>query len=92
MAGPSHLSRLIILIILGEEYKSRSSSLSNFLHSPVTSSLFGPKISSSAPCSQTPSVYVAPLMSETTFHTHTEREAKLFTFHTMLSDNIFADL
>jgi hypothetical protein len=27
---------LIILIILGEEYKSRSSSLCNFLHSPVT--------------------------------------------------------
>jgi hypothetical protein len=33
---------LIILIILGEEYKSRSSSLCSFLHSPVTSSLFGP--------------------------------------------------
>jgi hypothetical protein len=31
---------LIILIILGEEYKSRSSSLSSFLHSPVTSSLY----------------------------------------------------
>jgi hypothetical protein len=35
---------LIILIILGEEYKSRSFSLCNFLHSPVTSSLFGPNI------------------------------------------------
>jgi hypothetical protein len=35
---------LIILIILGEEYKSRSSSLCNFLCSPVTSSLFGPNI------------------------------------------------
>jgi hypothetical protein len=33
---------LIILIILGEEYKSRSSSLCSFLHPPVTSSLFGP--------------------------------------------------
>jgi hypothetical protein len=46
---------LIILIILGEEYKLRSSSLCNFLHSPVISSLFGPniQISSSAPCSQT---------------------------------------
>jgi hypothetical protein len=33
---------LNILIILGEEYKSRSSSLCSFLHSPVTSSLFGP--------------------------------------------------
>jgi hypothetical protein len=33
---------LIILIKLGEEYKSRSSSLCNFLHFPVTSSLFSP--------------------------------------------------
>jgi hypothetical protein len=33
------------------------------------------KISSSAPCSQTPSVYISPLMSETKYHTHTEPEA-----------------
>jgi hypothetical protein len=35
---------LIILIMLGKEYKLRSSSLCNFLYSPVTSSLFGPNI------------------------------------------------
>jgi hypothetical protein len=34
------------------EYKSRSS-LCNFLHSPVTSSLL-------EPCSQTPSIYALP--------------------------------
>jgi hypothetical protein len=33
---------LIILILLGEQYKSRSSSLCSFLHHPVTSSHFGP--------------------------------------------------
>jgi hypothetical protein len=43
---PAHLTllRLIILIILGEEYKPRSSSLCSFLHPPDTSSLLGPNI------------------------------------------------
>jgi hypothetical protein len=40
-------------MISGDEYKLWSSSLCNFLHSPVTSSLLGP-IFSLGPCSQTP--------------------------------------
>jgi hypothetical protein len=55
----------IIIIILGAEYKLWSSSLCRFLQPPVNSSLFGQTFSS-APCSQTPSVYVPPLMLETT--------------------------
>jgi hypothetical protein len=35
---------LITRTILGEEYRSLSSSLSSFLHSPVTPSLLGPNI------------------------------------------------
>jgi hypothetical protein len=67
---------LITLIILGEEYKSCSSSYAIFsiLLSPHLSSI---KISSSAPCSETFSVYVPLLMLRTKFHSHAEPQAKL---------------
>jgi hypothetical protein len=47
--------------MLAEEYELWSSSLCSFLQPPVTSSLFGPF--SSAPCSETSSVYVPLLVS-----------------------------
>ena len=40
----SHSSRFYRPIIFGEQYRSLSSSLPNFLHSPVTSSHLGPNI------------------------------------------------
>jgi hypothetical protein len=48
-----------------------------FFQSPITSSLFSPDILTSAPCSQTPSVCVFPLMSDTKFCIHTKPQVKL---------------
>ena len=44
MPHPSHFLEFITRTILGEEYRSLSSSLCSFLYSPVASSLLGPNI------------------------------------------------
>ena len=71
MPRPSHSSRTI----LGEEYRTLSSSLCSFLHSPITSSLLGPNILPNI--SQTSWAFVPPSMSATKFHTHTKQQTKL---------------
>ena len=67
---------LITLKIFGDQYRSLSSSLLNFLHSPLMSSLLGLNILLSTKF-QTPSSYIHPSMWVTKFHTHTNNEAKL---------------
>jgi hypothetical protein len=52
----------IIVIILDEAYKKRSSSLCSFRQPPATSSLL-------APCYQTQSTYALPLVWKIKFHT-----------------------
>ena len=63
-------------VTFSKEWRTYSFSWCSLLHSPVTSSLSGP-IFSSAPYSQTPSVYVLPLVWETKPHTDTTQHAKL---------------
>ena len=84
MPRPSHSSQFIIHTILGEEYRTLSSSLCSFLHSPITSSLLGPNILISILFSYT-LTYVPPSMSVTKFHTHTKQQAK---FHSSVYLNL----
>jgi hypothetical protein len=70
---PSHPPWLdhCIAIILSEEYKSRRSSLCSFLHSPITSSLFGPNILLSTLFSDTLSLYSSLNVRVQVSHPHT---------------------
>ena len=75
---PAHLTHLdfIIRTILGEQYRSLTSWLCSFFHSPVTSSLLGPNILLNT-LLQTPSAYVPPSMWATKLHTHIKKHVKL---------------
>ena len=57
-------------------FKGLSTSLSSFLHCPVTSTLLGPNICST-PYSQTPSAYIPPSVWATNFHIRTKQQVKL---------------
>jgi hypothetical protein len=70
-ASPLLLPGLVTRKIFVEEYRSSGSSLCSLLHCIVSSSLLGPyTVSSSAPHSRTPSLYVAPSVWITKPHTH----------------------
>ena len=70
---PSHLILLdfITRTILGEQYKSFSSSLWSLLHSPCYLLLPRSKYSPQHHVLKTPSAFFPPTMSATKFHTHT---------------------
>jgi hypothetical protein len=78
---PNHLMFLeyIVLIIVGEENKLQSTSLCSFSTylSLLPSQI---QIFSSAPCSQTPSLCVFPLMCGTKFHTYTKQHVHKIRF------------
>jgi len=69
--------------ILGEQYRSLSSSLCSFLHSPVTSSLLGPNISSSnyITCKELTNVFTQTLQKSVerfgSWHTQKNRQVLL---------------
>jgi hypothetical protein len=71
---------------VGEGHKQWSSSSCSFLQTSITSSPLGPKMFSSTPCYQTPSVYVLSSMSETKFHAQ-EKTTVLYVWTFTFSDN-----
>jgi hypothetical protein len=71
---------LIIIIILGKNSNYAAPRYAIFSTLPsLHPSLV--QIFSSAPCSQMPSVYIPPLMSETMFHTHYRTAGKIIVLY-----------
>jgi len=66
----SHSSQFYHRKIFGEQYRSLSSSLCSFLHSPVISSLLGPNILLNTPLSNTLSLRFSLNVSDQVSHPH----------------------
>ena len=83
---PAHLILLYFITrtILGEEYRSFSSSLCNFLHSPVTSSILGPNIFLNTMFSNTLSFLSSRNVSDQVSHPYT-RIGKIISVYNLLN-------
>ena len=68
--------------ILGEEYRSLSSSLYRFLHSPVTSSFLGPNILLNTPISNTLSLRSSLNVSDQVSHPY--KTGKIIVLYTLI--------
>ena len=92
---PVHLILLsfITRTILGEQYRSLSSSLCSFLHYPVTSSLFGPNILINTLFSNTLSLHSSLIVSDQDSHPHktTSKIIVLYILYFKLCDNKMED-
>ena len=80
MSCPTHSSWLDHRTIFGEQYRSLSSSLRSFLHSPVTSSLLGPNILLSNLFSNTLSLHSSLIVSDQVSHPYKTTSKIIFLY------------